>query len=379
MGQRDYASLAPAEGSVDCALATFTAPEVPPANTCSPLTQRSWLSRSDRLRRLTPSRRSVLDGDAMKRVISMLAFVGGLTVLGCGGAQQQPTDPTAASESEGPEQTAEEPASEGSPEPEPQTDGSSDAEKNEAPIERKQQEDQEPPNCRESSAKLALSVDRQSINLERGVLEASMDGPICKIAMTITLKGQPKIEYSFSYTKPKRELTWQPVPRDQIEKIEIRISASDGAYQAVAVVPWSARIDHQEVVFDTDKADIRQSEVPALEDSLAKIKQVLQTVENKGLGTITLFIAGHTDTRGSNERNLDLSRRRAQSIAGWFKTRGLCIPIAFDGFGETILRKVTGDEVDAQENRRVDYILAVEAPAVGKGAKPAWKWISKGC
>ena len=206
-----------------------------------------------------------------------------------------------------------------------------------------------------------------------------MDGPICKIAMTITLKGQPKIEHSFSYTEAKRQLAWQPVPRDQIEKIEIRISASDGAYQAVAVVPWAARIDHQEVVFDTDKADIRHSEVPALEDSLAKIKQVLQTVENKGFGTITLFIAGHTDTRGSNERNLDLSRRRAQSIAGWFKNRGLCVPIAFDGFGETVLRKMTGDEVDAPENRRVDYILAVEAPPVGKGAKPAWKWSSKGC
>jgi outer membrane protein OmpA-like peptidoglycan-associated protein len=119
--------------------------------------------------------------------------------------------------------------------------------------------------------------------------------------------------------------------------------------------------------------------VPALEDSLVKIKDVLKKVENKGFGTITLFIAGHTDTRGSTARNLDLSRRRAQSIAGWFMKRGLCVPIAFDGFGETVLKKKTADEVDAEENRRVDYILAVESPAVAKGATPAWKWISKGC
>ncbi len=315
----------------------------------------------------------------MKRVMDMLAFVTGLSLLGCGGAQPQPTDASSASESDSAEQTATEPASEDSPEPVAQTDSSAETSGNEAPVERKQPEDQGAADCRESSAKLALSVDRQSVNLERGVLEATMDGPICKITMTITLKGQPKIEQTFSYTKPKRELTWQPVPRDQIQKIEVRISADDGAYQAIAVVPWSARIEHQEVVFDTDKADIRQSEVPKLEDSLAKIKQVLQAVEKEGLGTITLFISGHTDTRGSNERNLDLLRRRAQSIASWFKTRGLCIPIAFDGFGETILKKMTGDEVDAQENRRVDYILAVEAPPVGKGAKPAWKWISKGC
>jgi outer membrane protein OmpA-like peptidoglycan-associated protein len=124
---------------------------------------------------------------------------------------------------------------------------------------------------------------------------------------------------------------------------------------------------------------IRPSEVASLTDSLAKIKQVLQTVQDKGFGTITLFIAGHTDTQGPPERNLDLSRRRAQAIAGWFQQRGLCIPIAFEGFGEGALKKLTHDEVDEQENRRVDYILAVEPPVVGKGVKPVWKWISKGC
>jgi outer membrane protein OmpA-like peptidoglycan-associated protein len=315
----------------------------------------------------------------MMRVIPRLAFVTGLAVLGCGGARQQPAEPSAVSESDSAEQSAPAPASKASPAAEAQSESSADAGGMAVPAGGEQQDDRGAAQCRESSAKLTLSVDRQSVNLERGVLEATMDGPICKIALTITLKGQPKIEQNFGYTEAKRQLAWQPVPRDQIEKIEVRISASDGAYQAVAVVPWSARIDHQEVVFDTDKADIRQSEVPALEDSLAKIKQVLQTVENKGFGTITLFIAGHTDTRGSHERNMDLSRRRAQSIADWFKKRGLCLPIAFDGFGETVLRKMTGDEVDAPENRRVDYILAVDAPQVGKSVKPIWKYASKGC
>jgi outer membrane protein OmpA-like peptidoglycan-associated protein len=145
------------------------------------------------------------------------------------------------------------------------------------------------------------------------------------------------------------------------------------------MVPWSVTIDHEDVVFDTDQAVIKKSEVSHLEDSLVKIKQVLQKVEGKGFGPVTLFIAGHTDTVGSPARNLDLSRRRAQAIAGWFMKRGLCVPIAYDGFGEIILKKMTGDEVDAQENRRVDYILSIEPPPVGKGAAPAWKYISKGC
>jgi len=142
--------------------------------------------------------------------------------------------------------------------------------------------------------------------------------------------------------------------------------AENNAYTGVKIVPWSVTIEHKEVEFDTDKAIIRNSELPSLEDSLKKINRALDIVKDKELGTITLFIAGHTDTRGSQEHNLELSRRRAQAIATWFTKRGLCIPVAFEGFGENALKKKTADEVDEQENRRVDYILAVEPPMTKK-------------
>jgi outer membrane protein OmpA-like peptidoglycan-associated protein len=310
----------------------------------------------------------------MKSVASILAFVTGLAGLSCGGAQQQAGQPSAVSDDDGSERAeADWDVAESSDEPAPSSDL-------EGQTQVEQEDDKGPAECQKSAAKLTIAVDRQSVSLEQGVLEATMNGPICEISMTITRKeGLPAIEKTFRYTGPRRALRWNPMPRDEIEKIEIRVSAADGAYQGVVLVPWSVTIDHEEVVFDTDKAVIRPSEVASLDESLAKIRQVLQTVEGKGLGTITLFIAGHTDTRGSDARNLDLSRRRAQAIAGWFVKRSLCIPIAFEGFGETALRKMTADEVDAQENRRVDYILAVEPPVVRKGATPAWKWLSKGC
>ncbi len=242
---------------------------------------------------------------------------------------------------------------------------------------------QEPPDdgdeCRQSSGGLVLSVDRKTVSLEEGRLRPKMDGPICSLVMRILRKDGSVVEKKFRYESSDQELRWTPVPRDEIEKIEGRIAGNDNAYQAVALVPWSVRIDHQEVRFDTNKSEIRASEVPSLEDSMTKIKEVLAKVEGKGLGTITLFIAGHTDTRGSDEHNLALSRGRAQAIAAWFQKRGLCIPIAFDGFGESALRKVTADEVDEPVNRRVDYILAVEPPVIRNGLSPAWKLMSKGC
>lgn len=239
----------------------------------------------------------------------------------------------------------------------------------------------EPPSdeCRKSTAALTISVDRKTVSLEEGRLQAKMDGPICSLTMRIMRKDGPVIEKAFHYTGPEQELRWTPVPRDQIEKIEIRITANNNAYQAVQLIPWFVRIDHKEVRFDTNKAVVRDSEVASLKESLVKINEVLHKVEGKGLGPITLFIAGHTDTRGSDEHNMTLSRNRAEAIAAWFLKQGLCIPIAYEGFGETALRKVTADEVDEPANRRADYILSVEPPVIKKGAAPAWKLMSKGC
>ncbi|MET0410467.1 MAG: OmpA family protein, partial [Polyangiaceae bacterium] len=91
------------------------------------------------------------------------------------------------------------------------------------------------------------------------------------------------------------------------------------------------------------------------------------------LGTIRLFIAGHTDTVGSREHNLALSSKRARAIAAWFRKSGLSLPIAYQGFGEQALKVVTADEVDKLDNRRVDYVLGLEPPRFKVSGKvPSW-------
>jgi outer membrane protein OmpA-like peptidoglycan-associated protein len=335
----------------------------------------------------------------MKHLASTLAVALGLALTSCGGAKKPAADASSASDDDS---TEREESSGGSDESKDSSEsskssdssdssdssGSSDSDEpdssssgasSKANVE--QEDEKSSGDCQKSTAKLAISLDRNSINLDKGTLRAKMDGPICSIKMKITRKdGAPPVEKSFRYNGSERELRWDPVPRDEIEKVEIRITAQDNGFQAVNIVPWSVTIDHKEVEFDTNKALIRPTEAASLQDSLTKIKSVLSKVEGKGLGTITLFIAGHTDTQGSDEHNMTLSRNRAQAIASWFMKNGLCVPIAFEGFGETALKKVTPDNTDEQANRRVDYILAVEPPSMSrKGATPAWKWISKGC
>ena len=90
------------------------------------------------------------------------------------------------------------------------------------------------------------------------------------------------------------------------------------------------------------------------------------------LGKITLFVIGHTDTMGSTDHNLALSRKRARAIAAWFKAHGLKSPIAYEGLGKSALLVKTADQVDEPRNRRVDYILALDPPAL-PGGDFSWK------
>ncbi|HOU91824.1 MAG TPA: OmpA family protein [Polyangiaceae bacterium] len=316
----------------------------------------------------------------MQHAAISLALIAGLAVQGCGGSRGSTAAPSTAADREDAEPQEEESVAEPPESPLPDEVTAEPSSPPRTESESLQEDEEGAGECRESEAKLKLVIDRKLVNIEEGRLEAEMDGPICQIGMKITLKdGETTVEKAFRFTGTARQMRWDPIPRDEIEKIEIRVTGDDGGYQSVFLIPWSVRIEHKEVEFDTDRAIIRPSEVPSLEDSYAKIQAVLAKVEGKQLGKVTLFIAGHTDTQGSDGHNLTLSRDRARAIAAWFLKRGLCTPIAYEGFGETALKKLTADEVDEQENRRVDYILAVEPPLVTKGRAPAWKYLTQGC
>ena len=170
-------------------------------------------------------------------------------------------------------------------------------------------------------------------------------------------------------------VTWSPSSDAPVGKIEVFAYDKDGYYKGIAITPWAVSIPHEEVNFGATRLDIDDSEKPKLEASLIKVNEAV--LSHKDLGKITLFIAGHTDTVGTTAYNAQLSRGRAQSIASWFRRRGLKIGIAFEGFGESALLIKTPDETDEPKNRRVDYILAIDEPVMKTtGLRPAWKRIN---
>ena len=97
--------------------------------------------------------------------------------------------------------------------------------------------------------------------------------------------------------------------------------------------------------FDVDSAELRPDAVPAL-------NQILEALQSNEGRSVT--IEGHTDSDGSDERNLDLSQRRAQSVVDWLVRGGIDADrLAPVGKGEAEPIADNGTSAGKAANRRV--------------------------
>jgi OOP family OmpA-OmpF porin len=77
---------------------------------------------------------------------------------------------------------------------------------------------------------------------------------------------------------------------------------------------------------------------------------------------VRVLIEGHTDDQGSESHNLDLSSRRAQSVARWLSQNGLRQDLlAARGFGKTKPAVPNTTSANRARNRRVEIKLVKEA------------------
>jgi len=223
---------------------------------------------------------------------------------------------------------------------------------------------------------LVLTIDTAEVDLERGQLTARLSRPAAKLTLKVlALSGAVlvEVEQEFGGAAAGTPLIvrWRP-PAEAVARLELFGHDTDGYYKGVAITPWSFEVPHDDVAFATDSSEIAASEEKKLAASLRLIDQQLPLARR--LGDVTLYILAHTDTVGSAEYNLRLSTRRAQSIARWFRKHGLRISMAYDGVGESMPKVKTSDDVDEPQNRRVDYMLAVEPPRFKRsGVAPSWK------
>lgn len=107
------------------------------------------------------------------------------------------------------------------------------------------------------------------------------------------------------------------------------------------------------ILFDFDKDELR----PDAAETVDALAEVFVDV-----GPARLEIRGHTDAKGSDDYNLDLSERRAATVEIALKDRSVASQIEAQGFGESqpvALNEVDGKDNPAgrQLNRRVEIFV----------------------
>jgi len=172
-------------------------------------------------------------------------------------------------------------------------------------------------------------------------------------------------------TKNKIEVTWDNL-NDEILTININAFDKWNYWSGMNINPFSVHIPHKEVEFLSGKWDVEKNELPKIKDSY---KKVVKAINKYGKALqLKLYIAGYTDTVGNPSSNLVLSEKRARAIAKSFHKLGLKIPIYYQGFGESVLKKNTKDEVNEVMNRRAIYVLSSQSPGISKTIpKSNWK------
>ena len=104
-----------------------------------------------------------------------------------------------------------------------------------------------------------------------------------------------------------------------------------------------------DVLFETDKAVLKPGAMHNLDKLVAALSEHPDT---------TVAIEGHTDSTGSDSYNMDLSRRRAESVVSYLVGQGIDRSrLSAKGLGEGYPVASNDTSAGRQQNRRVEMII----------------------
>ncbi|MDP1645688.1 MAG: OmpA family protein [Thiobacillus sp.] len=102
------------------------------------------------------------------------------------------------------------------------------------------------------------------------------------------------------------------------------------------------------VNFDFDKAALRQEDIADLDKNVATLKT---------WGDVDIEVAGHTDSRGSDKYNMNLSRQRAEAVRNFLIGKGVSADrLTAKGYGESQPVADNATDEGRFKNRRVELV-----------------------
>jgi outer membrane protein OmpA-like peptidoglycan-associated protein len=122
----------------------------------------------------------------------------------------------------------------------------------------------------------------------------------------------------------------------------------------VALVKKEFKIVLPEVYFEFDKADIKPESYSVLDGAAATIMTVFA-----GNPDVKIEVQGHTDSKGSDAYNLELSNRRASAVKDYLVINHDLNPnrLMARGYGESKPVASNDSEIGRAKNRRVEFVV----------------------
>jgi OOP family OmpA-OmpF porin len=108
--------------------------------------------------------------------------------------------------------------------------------------------------------------------------------------------------------------------------------------------PFNKELQLQGVKFSTNSAELLPESIPVLERAIATLKRYPE---------LKVEVAGHTDSRGADAYNQQLSARRAATVLEYLKDGGVSNTLTSRGYGEREPIASNDTEDGRLQNRRV--------------------------
>ena len=103
------------------------------------------------------------------------------------------------------------------------------------------------------------------------------------------------------------------------------------------------------IFFDFDKTTLK-------EESFVELDKVVEFLDNNS--SVEIEIAGHTDSKGSDDYNLNLSQGRAQAVVDYIISHGIdSYRLVAKGYGETVPLESNDTDEGRAVNRRVEFTV----------------------
>ena len=216
-------------------------------------------------------------------------------------------------------------------------------------------------------APLRIEVSKSGLDADRGRLSIVAHSAVSQAKVEVFDKTGALTERKVTQLPVQNqtgsiELVFEPIEPNRVFRLELSVEDGAGQWKRFKFVRWFAEIPHDDVIFESGRWEVLAKESKKLDAAITILKTEVKAFR-ASVGRadvafdVSLYVGGMTDTVGTKADNRRLSSKRARSIAAYFRSKGLVLPIFVAGFGEAGLRLPTADEVPEAQNRRAIYVL----------------------